>query len=218
MPTNSPRQNDSAATQPQPAFDTHAREALILGKPPRILPLKPSELGKDAAESAAALRKAASSDPSDEVTEYTATMLRHPDLYWRHTELAFQLYGGALTPRDRELAILRTGWLCKAPYEWGEHVKIGKRVGLTPEEIERATRGSTAAGWSEHDRAIIRATEELHEDAMISEETWAVLARTLNEKQLLELPLMIGQYHGLAFLQNSLRLRLIAGNPGLSAR
>jgi 4-carboxymuconolactone decarboxylase len=217
MPSNSPRQNDSA-TEPQPAFDMHAREALILGKPPRIPPLKPSELTKEASESAAALRRAASAPPSDEVTEFTATMLRHPELYRRHTELAFQLYGGTLTPRDRELAILRTGWLCKAPYEWGEHVKIGKRVGLTPEEIERATRGSTAAGWSEHDRTIIRATEELLDDAMISDETWAVLARTLNEKQLIELPLVIGQYQGLAYLQNALRLRLIPGNPGLSSR
>jgi alkylhydroperoxidase family enzyme len=145
-------------------------------------------------------------------------MLRHPDLYRRHVELAFQLYGGKLSPRDRELVVLRIGWLCKAPYEWGEHVKIGKRVGLTPEEIERATCGSTAPGWGEHDRAIVRAAEELHEDAMISDETWEVLSRRLDEQQLIELPLLVGQYQGLAYLQNALRLRLIPGNPGLSAR
>jgi 4-carboxymuconolactone decarboxylase len=199
-------------------FDTHAREALITGKPPRIAPLKPSELGKEASESAAALRRAAKAPPSDEVTEFTATMLRHPVLYQRHTELAFALYGGALMPRDRELAILRTGWLLQAPYEWGEHVKVGKRVGLTSEEIERITQGSSAPGWDEHDRAVIRAAEELRENAMISDETWATLSRKLDEKQLLELPLLVGQYQGLAYLQNSLRFRLIAGNLGLSAR
>jgi alkylhydroperoxidase family enzyme len=132
--------------------------------------------------------------------------------------LAFQLYGGKLSPRDRELVVLRIGWLCKAPYEWGEHVKIGKRVGLTQEEIERATRGSTAPGWGEDDRAIVRAAEELHQDAMIADETWEVLSRRLDEQQLIELPLLVGQYQGLAYLQNALRLRLIPGNPGLSAR
>jgi alkylhydroperoxidase family enzyme len=218
MPNNTPRQDDSVPDESEPAYDTRAREALILGKPPRIPPLEPGELGKEAAETAVILRTAAGSTPSDEVTEFTATMLRHPALYQCHVELALQLYGGSLSKRDRELAILRTGWLCQAPYEWGEHVKIGKRVGLTPEEIERARRGSRAPGWSEDDRTIVRAVEELHEDAMISDETWALLARRLNEKQLIELPLLIGQYQGLAYLQNALRLRLIAGNPGLSAR
>jgi 4-carboxymuconolactone decarboxylase len=199
-------------------FDERAREALILGKPPRIVPLDPSELGEEAAESARALRKAASAPASDEVTEFTATMLRHPALYRRHTELAFQLYGGSLTPRDRELIILRVGWLCKAPYEWGEHVKIGKRIGLTGEEIGRVITGSAAPGWNEHDRAVLSAVEQLSENAMIADDTWAVLARTLDEKQLIELPVLVGQYQGLAYLQNALRLRLIAGNPGLSAR
>jgi 4-carboxymuconolactone decarboxylase len=208
--------NDSP--DPQSAFDTRAREALILGQPPRVPPLKPSELGKEASETALALRKAASGGSSDEVTEFTATMLRHPALYRCHVALGIQLYGGALAPRDRELAVLRIAWLCKAPFEWGEHVKIGKRVGVTPEEIERVIRGSAASGWNEDDRAVIRAVEELIDDAMISDETWAILSRRLDEKQLIELPLLIGNYVALAYFQNSLRLRLIPGNPGLSAR
>lgn len=218
MPDKTPRPDNSRNADSAAAFDERAREALILGKPPRLAPLEPGELGREAAESARALRKAASAPASDEVTELTATLLRHPALYQRHTELAFQLYGGALTPRDRELIILRVGWLCKAPYEWGEHVTIGKRVGLTAEEIERVTRGSAAPGWDEHDRAILSAVEQLSENAMISDHTWAVLERGLDEKQLIELPVLVGQYQGLAYLQNALRLRLIAGNPGLSAR
>lgn len=208
MPSNHPSQNN----------DIQAREALILGKPPRVPPLKPSELGKEASETALALRKAATGGSSDEVTEFTATMLRHPDLYRCHVALGIQLYKGALSPRDRELAVLRIGWLCRAPYEWGEHVKIGKRVGITPEEIERAIQGSAAPGWNEHERAILRAVEELLADAMISDETWAVLSKKLDEKQLIEFPLLVGNYVSLAYFQNSLRLRLIAGNPGLSAR
>jgi alkylhydroperoxidase family enzyme len=99
-----------------------------------------------------------------EVPELVITLLRHPDLYQRITELAVQLLGrGVLTPRDRELAVLRVGWLCQAPYEWGEHVRIAKQVGLTSEEIERVTQGSSAPGWTKHEAAVLRAVEELHE-------------------------------------------------------
>ena len=218
MPTHTPSPDNLPHTESGSAFDIRAREALILGKPPRIAPLGPNEMGKEAVESARALRKAASAPASDVVTEFTATMLRHPVLYQRYTELGVQLFAGALSPRDRELIILRTGWLCKAPYEWGEHVKGGKRVGLTQEEIERVTKGSAAVGWDEHDRAILSAVEQLRDDAMVSDETWEVLARRLDERQLIEIPILVGQYQGLAYLQNALRLRLDGENPGLSAR
>ncbi|TAL04757.1 MAG: carboxymuconolactone decarboxylase family protein [Rhodospirillaceae bacterium] len=216
MPNNTPRQG---AVESESAFDMQAREAYITGLPPRIKPLQQNELGKDAIDAVNNIRKVISLPPTDTVEEYTATMLRHPALYQRHTELAIQLFSGALSARDRELAVLRIGWLSKAPYEWGEHVKAGKRMaGLTSEEIDRAKQGSTAPGWDEHERAIIRAVEELIADAMISDETWAVLSRRLDEKQLIELPLLVGQYQGVAYLQNALRLRLMPDNPGLSAR
>ena len=219
MPSNTPRRDGGVAEHAKSTFDIHARQALIVGMPPRIAPLRPSEIGKEAFEAVTEVRKAVSLPPTDNMPEYVATVLRYPALYRRHIELALQLYGGALTPRHRELAILCVGWLCKAPYEWGEHVDIGKRVAnLTSEEIERVTRGSAAPGWNEDDRAIIRAVEELHQDAMISDETWAALARSLNDQQLIELPILVGQYQGIAYFQNSLRCRLMPDNPGLSAR
>jgi alkylhydroperoxidase family enzyme len=154
-----------------------------------------------------------------EVPELVITLLRHPDLYQRITELAVQLLGrGVLTPRDRELAVLRVGWLCQAPYEWGEHVRIAKQVGLTSEEIERVTRGSSASGWTKHEAAVLRAVEELHETAMISDATWGVLSETLDDQQLIELPVLIGQFTLVAYLQNALRLRLSDWNVGLKAR
>jgi 4-carboxymuconolactone decarboxylase len=198
--------------------EIRAREAYTIGQPPRLLPLNPSEFGKEVSETVAALRQALPSAATDEVPEFIATMLRHPALFRRYIELGLQLFAGTLPVRDRELAILRTVWLCKTPYEWGEHVAIGKRVAcLTAEEINRVREGSRSLEWNAHDRAIIRAVEELHEDAMISDEIWAVLARTLDDKQLIELLILVGQFHGAAYMTNSLRIRLIPGNPGLSA-
>lgn len=201
------------------ASDISARQDYITGKPPRIAPLTPEELGQDALANMNNLRKGISATASNKVTDYVATMMRHPELYQTHVAVALKLFNGVLTVRDRELAILRTGWLCQAPFEFGEHVKLGKRLAsLTDEEIERVTQGSSAPGWSEHDRAVVRAAEELHTDAMVSDETWAVLAKSLDEKQLIELLMVVGHYQKVAFIQNSLRIRLTPDNRGLAAR
>ena len=53
---------------------------------------------------------------------------------------------------------------------------------------------------------------------MIGDVTWKTLAERYDERQLIELPVLIGQYQLVAFYQNSLRLRLHAGNDGLLAR
>jgi alkylhydroperoxidase family enzyme len=226
---------------PQSAGDIVRRTAAVLGDGPRILPLELNELSAElltildrmAQVNAAldsrdkeALTQLIDSDGADDVAaevralpEIVRTMLRHGELFATKADIGIQLLGrGTLNPRDREIAVLRIGWLCQAPYEWGEHVIVAKKVGLTSEEIERITIGSGADGWTPLERAILRATEELYEQAMISDETWAVLATSLTEVQLIELPILVGQYQAVAYYQNSLRLRLHHGNAGLSAR
>jgi hypothetical protein len=113
---------------------------------------------------------------------------------------------------------MRAAWLNRVPFIWGEHVRYARHVGMTDEEIESVTQGSQAPIWNRHDRAVVRAAEELVGESMISDETWAVLAETLSEKQLIELVACVGQYQTLGNLQNSLRIPLWDGNPGLSAR
>jgi alkylhydroperoxidase family enzyme len=198
------------------------REELVLGKGPRLEPLTSKDTIDTAIRNTQEVRKAAgSSTPvtADDVPELMTTLLRHPDLYGRIAELSIQLLGkGVLTLRDRQLAILRVSWLCQAPYVWGEHVKHSKRIGLSSEEIERVTHGSFAPGWAEHERAILRAVEELHEGALISDATWEVLSSRLDDKQLIELPILVGQFTTVIYVQNALRLRLAPGNIGLRAR
>ena len=207
----------------QPSFDVEAGEREVLGKPPRVPPLEGPEVVAAALENTGQLRNAASRGSAPvslaDVPEVVTTLLRHPDLYQRVSGLSIQLLGsGRLTARDRELAILRTGWLCQAPYEWGEHVRMAKAAGVTSEEIERLTQGSSAPGRSDYEAALIRAAEELNDDAMISDQSWQVLAQHLDEQQLIELPVLIGQFTMVAYLQNALRLRLAPDNVGLSAR
>jgi 4-carboxymuconolactone decarboxylase len=209
--------DDQKTTHPD--FDIDAREAQILGPPQRIAPLSPEEFDEDARALVVNIRESLGIKEHTRVPPVFATMLKHPDLYRRQMEMGIQLLGkGALNVRERELAILRVGWLCRAPYEWGQHVEIAKRYGVTGEEVERVTQGSSAPGWSEHQAAILRGVEELLGDQMISDETWNVLAQTWTEQQLMEFPALVGQYVAIAYSQNALRMRLNAGNRGLRHR
>jgi alkylhydroperoxidase family enzyme len=200
-------------------FDIDAREAQVLGKPPRIGPLKADELSDDAKKLIVTIRQSLGLTDHSEIPPVFATMLKVPGLFRCQVEMGIQLLAhGAIAARERELAVLRVGWLCGAPYEWGEHVNIGKRYGVSADEIERVRQGSSAAGWTDHEAAILRGVEELLQDQMISDPTWDVLARTWTEPQLLEFPTLVGQYVATAYLQNSLRARLAKDNSGLRHR
>jgi alkylhydroperoxidase family enzyme len=191
------------------------READILGKPQRLSPV--AEVTEDLRALMApppGYEKKAGREPELlKILAHNPALLRNivgPMIYF--------LVSGALPLRDRELAVLRMAWMRQIPFIWGEHVAIGHRIGLTTDEIERITKGSAAEGWSERDRAILKATEELVENAMVSDGTWATLSKTLDEKLLVELLSLVGQYQALGYIQNSLRLPLFEGNPGLAAR
>lgn len=199
-----------------------AREAQVFADAPRIAPLPREEAGEAAIAYAAKLRgaTAAATDAKSlaDVPDIILTMVRHPALDEHFSGLSIALLRGKLPPRDRELAILRIAWLWQAPFPFGEHVTIGKLVGLTPEEIDRVTIGSAADGWTEHERAVLRATEELFEDGLIGDASWAVLARSYDEQQLMELPIAVGQFTTVSFALNSMRVRMRPGNGGLRGR
>jgi alkylhydroperoxidase family enzyme len=191
----------------------------IVGHPPRIAPVREDQLTDETRQLAVDIRAAFGIPEDGAMPESLRMMMVHPELFRAQMAMGITLAAGSIPARERELAVLRSAWICGAPYEWGEHVDIGKvRCGLTTEEIERCTQGSKAPGWSEHEHAILKGVEELHADHMISDETWAVLAKSWNDKQLTEFPALVGIYTATAMLQNSLRYRLADNNPGLGHR
>ena len=104
-------------------------------------------------------------------------------------EIGTVLFKGLIPARERELAVLRIGWLAGAPYEWGEHVKISQRYGVSREEIARTKLGSSAAGWTDHEAAILRGVEELLEDFALSDATWETLGEDLGRSATARIPL-----------------------------
>ncbi len=109
----------------------------------------------------------------------------------------------SLPAREREILILRTGWNCQSEYEFGQHSRFGRSVGLTDDEIRRITLGADADGWDEFDATLIRAADELHNDAFITDQTWNALAERYSTKQLMDVVFAVGQYHIVSMALNS---------------
>ena len=143
------------------------------------------------------------------------TLAHHPKLLKRWLVFGNHILSkSSLPPRDRELAILRVGWLCQAEYEWGQHVLIAEKVGLSSDEIQRITTGPDAPGWSERDRAILTAVDELHRDAFIGDDTWLKLGTEFDTQQLMDLIFTVGQYNLVSMALNSLGVQLDERLPG----
>jgi 4-carboxymuconolactone decarboxylase len=141
------------------------------------------------------------------------TLARHPELFQ-----AWGPFGGYLLTRaalpfeERELLILRTGLNCGSPYEWGQHARIAVNGGISRETVDRVAAGPDAEGWTDRQAALLRAADELHADNVISDATWGSLAAELDERQLIEVCMLVGQYHLVAFMLNSVGVQ---PEPGL---
>ncbi|HEV3351480.1 MAG TPA: carboxymuconolactone decarboxylase family protein [Acidimicrobiales bacterium] len=143
------------------------------------------------------------------------TLVRHPGLFRKWLPFGGKLLTGKLPGRDRELLILRTGWHCRSEYEWGQHVLIARSAGITDAEIDRVRAGPDAPGWDPFERALLAAADELHADACITDATWAALADRYDERLLIEVPMLVGHYHMVAFTLNSLGVQREEGVPAL---
>lgn len=204
-----------------------ARHADVLGQAPRLAPVEREKVAAEVLATTDRLRRGIAGEAADlapmpegAIPEIMFTLCRYPDLWQSLIDVTVQIQGpnSLLSARDRKLAVLRVGWLCQAPYEFGEHVGQARNLGFTSDEIDWIVIGADAVGWDDHERAILRAVEELHENAMVSDGTWDQLATRLNDQQLFELLIVVGQFTATAYFQNSLRLRLERNNQGLASR
>jgi alkylhydroperoxidase family enzyme len=173
---------------------------------PRIAPLEPPY----APEIEAMLAKWMPPDSGMEPLKLFRTLGVHPELAARMRPLGAGILGhGLLEPRLREVMIHRTCALCGAEYEWGVHaVAFGGPLGFTEEQLAATVNGSTDAGFSEPERAVLRLADELHETGDISNELFAELERHFDAARILELVVTSGWYHTIAFVLKAARVEL----------
>ena len=178
---------------------------------PRIAPADPGSLDDDSRRLLAPVLA------GGQGANLFSTVARHPRLFGTWTPFTGVLLTGALEARARELLILRVGWLCRAPYEFGQHVLIARRAGLTDDEIAAVREGPDAPGWTAGERALLRAADELHAGYGLTGSTWEALAGEWDDQQLLEIVFTVGQYHLVAMVTNAVGIEAEEGVPPLPA-
>ena len=149
-------------------------------------------------------------DPSGSGRDIAAvyrTFARHPKLYVPRQILSEYIRTkSTLSPRVREMLILRIGWRCQSAYEWAAHAPAGRRAGLTNDQIRMLAR-SGYEGWTAADAAIVRAADELFDDDTISEATWKALDEQFDERQLLDVLITTGGYRMVSMVLNTFGVR-----------
>ena len=150
----------------------------------------------------------------DTVFNIVKTLIRYPDLFKAWLGFANHvMFNSSLAPRDREIVILRIGWLCQSGYEFGQHIVIGRDAGLNDGEIKAIAEGDSAPNWSDAERTLIKATNELHADAFINDATFAELQKHFDEKQILDVIFAVGQYNMVSMALNTTGVQLDEGIP-----
>ena len=135
------------------------------------------------------------------------TLGRGRGLFWGWLHFAGKLMpGGKLPRRETELVILRVASLRGCDYEFEHHVRLGRRAGVTAEDVSRVRAGSSAAGWQGHERLLMQVTEELLATKDLTDATWAELRSAYDERTAIELLLLVGHYDMLATTLMTLRL------------
>jgi 4-carboxymuconolactone decarboxylase len=147
-------------------------------------------------------------------TNVYLTIARHPELADRMTSLGAALRGDGLPVRHRETLILRAGWRCRSNYEFAQHRRLARDAGMDEADIERIIEGPDAPGWEPFEATLCRAADELHDDGCITDDTWDAMAREYDEQQLIQATMLVGYYHLVSYVLNSLGVALEPGARG----
>ena len=184
---------------------------------PRIAPVQDAEFTDEQRESVAQQQRRRPGS----ILNVQRTLFRAPS-----AATAFGHWAGyvmsernSLPARQREIVILRVGFLCKSGYEFAQHERLGLQSGLTADEIARIKAGADA-GWTAADAALIRAADDLVGAHFVSDPTWAQLRAHFDEKQCMDVVFTAAQYTQVSMILNSFGVQLDPGqtlDPDLKA-
>ena len=183
---------------------------------PRITPLEPEDWSEEQSNALGMDIKELQSKigHEDKVFNILKTLVRYPALLKAWVGFANHImFGSSLSPRDREIAILRIGWLCQSGYEFGQHILMGQEAGLSDDEIKAIADGADAGNWSAAEKALINATNELRGDAFVSDTTFSELQSHFSEEQILDIVFTVGQYNMVSMALNTAGVQLDDGIP-----
>jgi alkylhydroperoxidase family enzyme len=141
----------------------------------------------------------------------------HPALAKAFFAFNSHLFHSTLSARDREMVVVRTGWLRRGEYEWAQHARMARNAGLSDEEVDAISAGPDSPVWGPRDAALLRSVDEIVADRYVSDGTWKRLAEDLSRQQLMDLVFTVGAYDLLAMACNTFGLELDPGMTGFPA-
>ncbi|MBT2187649.1 carboxymuconolactone decarboxylase family protein [Sphingobium nicotianae] len=177
---------------------------------PRLTPLRDDEL--DAEQDAAVAPYRANGGDIG----ITRTMLRHAAALKAYNPLGVYVFNSpsnTLAPRDKEILIMRTAWRCRSGYEWHYHVLLGRRAGVTEEEIAALRLPVEEGGWSPRDAALVATADALVADQFVPDDVWAELIKHFDDKQCIDAIFAVGLYTFVGMFLNTLGIELENGAP-----
>jgi 4-carboxymuconolactone decarboxylase len=123
------------------------------------------------------------------------TFAHHPHLANAFSPLNIHLLSTNTLPvKQRQIAIMRTAWITKAVYMWSSHLNTSVRCGLSPDMYGPIQRGADDPYFTDFERVVIRATEDLVRDQKISDANWDALMVEWDAKQMLDFLFTVGCY------------------------
>jgi 4-carboxymuconolactone decarboxylase len=173
---------------------------MTAGQPVRLTPL-PAEEWDDRARAALSSLIAPDLLNPNGAGNVLATLVRHPDLTGAYLPFnAYLLRGSTLSPRIREVALLRVVCRGNCDYLWSHHVPIAAQAGLSPEDMSGIRSGNCP---DRHNQLVIQAVDDLIADSTITQPTWDELGEVFTDNQRMDLVFTIGGYFLLAMAVNT---------------
>jgi 4-carboxymuconolactone decarboxylase len=168
--------------------------------PLRLTPLPAEEWDDRARAALASLLPPDRANPSD-AGNVLSTLVRHPDLVGAYLPFnAYLLRNSTLSPRIREVALLRVVYRGDCEYLWSHHIPIAARAGLSADDIAAIRSGDCAEPL---DQIVIHAVDDLTAHKTITQPTWDELGTVFDDQQRIDLAFTIGGYLLLAMVVNT---------------
>jgi len=165
--------------------------------PPRIPQITEAEHTDDIREVLAIFEAGANNN-------IVKTFAQHPALAKPFlTYNRYLLRNSTLPVRLRQITILRATWVRRTPYSWSSHLRMSMKIGMTGEDFEAVKQGADSPHWSELERLLITAVDQLGERSTLTDATWAALSQHLDHRQMLDFVFTVGTYTLLAMVFNA---------------
>lgn len=149
----------------------------------------------------------------------------NPRLFWAWLFFASRLMPfGRLAASSREKLILRTAWNCRSRYEWGQHVELALKHGVSDTDIMLLA--TAPQSMCDDDALLMQACDDICRQRLISEATWSALAQRYSQPRLIEIMILVGHYEMVAGLlinsgielEETIEAQLQAFHQRISAR